>query len=534
MFSVMDLQTAEHENFGPRQVAAVYFPDILTEVVTSDTRLFGVVMSQAPGQPTRADALLSAVTCEARRLGIRPGHSVSQARAMVAGFRVVTLDPAHVRQRLVAVADVALGVSPTVQVVGYDTVLVELTGCWQFQGGLRRVVGRLYDRVEQLGYAVRLAVANGPNIAAMLARYGAEACQIVTDEKCFEAVRGLPVEALALEPSQVVWLRCVGIDTIGALLQLPTSQLAGRLGARASRILDLARGHDPDPLTAYEPETSFCERACFDEPVETIGALVFPLQRLVQSLSKRLESRALALNAVQITLGLDRSIARLRGCTDEMQSMVNLSSSLWRSDQLMRVLRTRLEQMTLPAPVCELGLSSLGIVPCAKEQLDFSGGIAASHQEMAILLSELSSELGPHRVGTLQTRGSHCPERKSLLCPIEDISGETSWAATSLAAGIGQELTRLLPAPLEVHFTAVHSTALKSGQSMSVDGLGRMGIERVQFDSRIDGVYWWQGRGISRDYYYVWCTGARSEPMGRAWMYRDRDSGHVWLHGWYD
>ena len=83
-------------------------------------------------------------------------------------------------------------------------------------------------------------------------------------------------------------------------------------------------------------------------------------------------------------------------------------------------------------------------------------------------------------------------------------------------------------------FHSGNSTALKSGQSMSVDGLGRMGIERVQFDSRIDGVYWWQGRGISRDYYYVWCTGAKSEPIGKAWMYRDRDSGHVWLHGWYD
>ncbi|MCH7604370.1 MAG: hypothetical protein IIB54_16570 [Planctomycetes bacterium] len=84
---------------------------------------------------------------------------------------------------------------------------------------------------------------------------------------------------------------------------------------------------------------------------------------------------------------------------------------------------------------------------------------------------------------------------------------------------------RLTPRPLEIAATAL----LPEGPPIAFQFQGTrhtvadsVGPERIETG-------WWRGPHIRRDYYNV-----VTETGRRCWLFRHRDTGRWFLHGWFD
>jgi protein ImuB len=113
-----------------------------------------------------------------------------------------------VRAAFERVAEAALAFGPAVAFdVALDVVWVEIGGCAHLHDGERELAQALDARVRALGHACRVAVADGPRIAAAVARFAPDTSTplVVPEEKAAAAMRFLPVAALGLEDDVTAW-----------------------------------------------------------------------------------------------------------------------------------------------------------------------------------------------------------------------------------------------------------------------------------------------------------------------------------------
>jgi protein ImuB len=521
MFSIMS-----------RRVAAIVLPRLLCELATplASTRQvqrpFGVVLlapHQTNDEPLSERTLLDAVDESARRLGLREGLSVAEAHAFVATLEVRLVSQKQVHDALARVAEAALGFSPSVAIQAPEAVHLDVTGAAHLAGGELPLIEALRDQVEQLGHFARIAVAGGPRIAEAVARHGLDPLQVIEPGHDGHSLQALPVSALPIDDATACWLMRVGVVTIKDLSRLPRSQVAARLGNRASEVLMLASGHDPAPLHRYEPPSTLYEEASWDEGIEQQSALLFVLNRLTTRLATRLQGRGQALRAMLLTLEHDHAIARLRGVDETASTRIELPAPIDRAEDLLRTLRARLEQIELLAPVVGIRLEVPVIVRAPRIQLDLSRDVTASPDALPVLLAELAAEIGPDRIGTLALVDAHRPEARSSLLPASCAPS----AATTPSVSFGADVTRLLPTPIPLG-----RTKLTPGRLLVIDRLPPLEVRSVRFDARLDDIEWWTSNPCSRDYFRLWLRGGKSGVA--AWVYRDRVRGSAHLHGWLD
>ena len=515
-----------------RRIAAIVLPRLLCEVAAPLTatqtrrRPFGVVRvpaHQDPTQPLSDRTLLDAVDQRARNLGLREGLTIAEAHAFVAGLELRTITQPQVDEALARIAEASLAFSPTVALQPPDVVHLDATGVAHLTHGERPLIEALAQQTERLGHFARIAVASGPCIAEAVARHGPAPLQVVEPGRDAQSLQDLPIGALPIDDDTACWLVRVGVVTVRDLCRLPWSQIAPRLGPRAPAIRMLADGHDTTPLCPYASPSTVCEETSWDEGIDQHSALLFVLNRLAARVSARLQGRGQALRAMLLTLDHDRAIARHRGIPEASTSRIDLPAPISRTEDLIRPLRARLDQTHLPAPVVGLRLEAPVIVDAPRIQLDLSRDATAAPDALPVLVAEIASEVGPDRVGTLSLHPTHRPETRSSLSPVDLTSRDDSNYAPTFGAGV----TRLLPHPIP--FGLVRLTP---GHLLPIDPLPPLEIRTVRFDARLDSVEWWTPAPCSRDYFQLWLDAGGHGAW--AWVYRDRHSGSVHLHGWLD
>jgi protein ImuB len=522
--------------FSMRRIAAVVLPRILCEIASSEAagprtsrRPLGVVLSDsADGCERLSDKdKLDAVDERARRAGLRAGLTLAEAHAYVAALEVKPVSHGQVQQSLARVAEVAMEFGPTVSVCAPDAVYVDLTGAAHLAGGEQAVASALQARVAALHHVSRVAIADGPRIAACVARHAAADIMIVAPGQGHKAMAALPITALPLDEDTLGWLVRVGIMSVGDLGRLPRAQVASRLGEHAPQILSLVSGTDSDPLVAYEPPREVSESVSWEEGVEQQSALVFVLNRLTARVGARLQGRGEATRALVLRMDCDKAIARLRGVDPVCSLRVDLPAPLSHPDDLLRTMRTRLERVQLGAPAVAMTLQAPLITRAPRVQLDLSRDVHASPDALPVLLAELSAEIGPQRVGVLSLQPSYRPEARSALVPLRAAAHQQPSHPNPSLSGPGGPVTRLLPQP-----QLIGSGPISPGELLVCVPVA-LQIKRVQFDVRLAGVDWWTSSPVSRDYARVWLASAAPGSTGATgWMFTDRTTGESWLHGW--
>lgn len=502
-----------------RRIVAIVLPELLCELVLAQNPFeqhgkkapFAVVWrSSAPRDEPQSDARkagerLAAVSDAARRAGVHVGQRVAEAQAELAHLALREIGEDEVRAALERVADVALAFGAPVAIELPDTVWVDVTGSAHLFGGEENLTEELAGRVQELAHRAQIAVASGPHLARAFARWMApcsRGASCISARESAECMKKLPLQALSLDEERLTWFARLGVLEVGQLTSLPTKALASRLGTGVQRLLALAHGHDPAPLTAYEPPRELHEESSWEEPVSGLEPLLFVVRGLVARLSARLEGRGEAAKVLCVHFGFDRAIAKHRGVPEERELRFELSTPLWRESELERVVRSRLERIELGAPTRSLRVTVPELTLAPAHQLDLSGAASGSQrglERLPVLLAELGADVGTSHLGVLALVDSHRPEEQCTLEAVKLARKRKPWGPRPPSDAASGAFTRLLPKPVAL------SGPLSVGQAIAI-GSRLYAIEKLRFVQRLESVQWWTQSPTSRDYLRVWLS----------------------------
>jgi protein ImuB len=516
--------------------------DTIAKVHAKTTAPLAVVIARPAGtvrseRDVLGNTRLDVVSKEARASGVRAGQTVAGARAKCASLCVRVVAENAVRMGLSRVAEVALAFGPSTAFdVTTDVVWVEIGGCAHLHGGERELARALEGRVRALGHACRVSIADGPRIAAAVARFGssraAQEPLVVPVGKGDEAMRELPIEALGLEDEEgslVVWLKDLGLRTCGDLQKLPRRSLGSRLGARTKDVMQLLSGEDRAPLDmwhAWRPPEVPEERAELEWGASSVEALAFVARALCVRLAARLEGRAVAAARIGLVLTLDRALLG-EGASPSLVIEVALPVPIVRAADLFAVVRARLERLDLPAPVLAVTLRALELSSARARALDLLAPEPRADRTLPPLVAELTADLGASSVGTLALADKWSPDERTRLVPFG--------AAKPVgypAAGAADVPSSLVTSAIEPS-RLVHTSRPLSRPLDSFDGMALL--------ARLEAVEWWRQSGPRRDFCAAWDGAGLAWVEVRSTTERSTcESGQksvekeCWVRGWID
>ncbi|MFO0665970.1 MAG: DNA polymerase Y family protein [Polyangiaceae bacterium] len=369
---------------------------------------------------------ISEVSDEAAAYRIAPGDTLARARAKHSDIEVRIVSDKSVRSALEHLAEMLLQYGATVS-IGTEplcTLWVDVTGCTHLHGkgaaGEKRVATLALELLASLGHRASAAIAEGPFLAQLFARSlvpvlgsGKQVTPVVAVAKAStkEALAGLPIDLLPITEEECAFFHHMGLHALADLQRLPKASLAARLSAKtAPRLMGLLEGYDPSPLVPYVPPLVPEERLAFDDDVHDISALGFVLRPMIEKLCLRIEWRGLAVGKTRLELGFGRR--------EFQEEKLAFPMPLSNPNDLFSALRTKLERVTLKAPVREVSLSFTELVPHAPKTLSLLSKEEHREGALAKIVSELSLSLGEDRVGCLAPCESWLLEERSRLVKV--------------------------------------------------------------------------------------------------------------------
>jgi protein ImuB len=445
---------------------------------------------------------------EAEAAGVMAGQSANAALALLPTLTLEVRSPLREQQTIETLATWLERFSSFVCIADRDVLLLELAGSLRLFGGLRSLRDEISKGLRQLGFAASLAIAPTPLAATWLARAGRRAC-IRDEQNLKSALRHLPLDCLSWPDGICASLTGMGVTTIGDCLRLPREGFVRRFGAEHMLAIDRALGHLPDPRNSWRAPERFCADYEMAEEQSDRERLFNICHELLLSHEQFLLARQLG------TQRLSFSFFHLKGTATELRlgcARADRSAERW-----LELLSIRFEQLMLPKPVIAIRLRN-GVTQALQAEsarLNFHTGAddRARYYSITQLAERLVARIGEQSVHSVDVVAEHRPQyawrAQSLL---------SDWASSTLTEA-RRHLRRPLwmlpePAPL----------LADSGYPLHQGGPVKLldGPERLETG-------WWDGDGISRDYYTA------VNPAGiHLWVFRNRRRPSSWyLHGYF-
>jgi protein ImuB len=415
---------------------------------------------------------------------------------------------------LTCVAEAALAFGPATSFdIAQDVVWIDVSGCAHLRGGEIALARAIGERIGALGYACRVAIADGPRIAAAIARFGGLQSIDVVVAPAGEgvvAVRSLPIASLGLGEEVSTWLSELGLHTCGDLQKLPRAALASRLGDRVQDVMEFLDGRDHAPLKVWRPPEVPEERIELDWGAASIEALAFVLNVMCDRLAARLKGRAMGARSLELLLSLDRALCPPGG-SHRLTLPVVLPSPITRASDLLAIVRARLETCVLAAPVRTLTLRAPVLARSSSCTLDWLAPQPKAERALPRLVAELSAEFGEKTVGVLELVDTWLPAERTRLVPY----------------GGPSRKTRAIPNHSLV------TSAIEPSRVICAMQVSRATLALAKHIARVDTVQWWRHAPTSyessrHDLFMAWVDGAL------AWLERSDPSHPPRLCGWMD
>lgn len=227
-----------------------------------------------------------------------------------------------------AAEDIARLCSPRVERYSNEGVIFDASGLARVLGTPDHIGHEVQRLAAERQVRVRVAIAPTMTAAWLLARFGHKPVMVAEAGREADVLAALPVDAMlavrdlvaitddvrtvrvprgrnfraAPSPMRVsntaftkahaqvlAVLARWGVRTFGDVAALPVAELRARFGTLGTRMHEVARGQDRQPLVPGEPARRFVDRLALEWPIEGLEPLSFVLARLCESLSKQLE-----------------------------------------------------------------------------------------------------------------------------------------------------------------------------------------------------------------------------------------------------
>jgi protein ImuB len=152
--------------------------------------------------------------------GLRVGMPATKAQVLVQGLAITNAEPEADAEALQRLALWALRrYTPVVAVDPPDGLTIDTTGADHLHGGERMMLVDMVERLGQVGFSARAAIADSWGAAHAVARYAKQTVSVVAVNTAYDAVSPLPIGSLRLPDAIVSGVRVLGFDRVGELLK---------------------------------------------------------------------------------------------------------------------------------------------------------------------------------------------------------------------------------------------------------------------------------------------------------------------------
>ena len=481
---------------------------------------------------------LVAITPAARGEGLQIGMTASAARARVPDVEIFPLDHAGEQKDRAALVRAFSALSDRVSFPWEDDLILEISCVSHLFGGEQGLLDRAREQAELLGHRCSLAIGDDPLAAAAIATW-APGDRIVPPGQGSAAIAGLPISAL--RPSNLLRenLVAVGVELIGEFAKLDPASIAGRFGLEGTRLHRVARGFSTIDATIGWGELDGDAPSVMARMggAESTLQIHFVLPGLLNLLSRKLGARDEAAVRLQLVLRLEN-----RSTVTMVNRALTLGVRVGRPTRdtatLERLIKQRLENLKIPAPVDEFFIRAVETAP----DIGWQPGLT-DRTEATEPLPDLLARLGDHLGDVLFSpvlSNSWKPEISWERGPYPPRPSQQSFLADDgeLPAGLHSEdpvevqdawedrlscprpsLLFEQPEPIKVRCVddRPHTLHLERGW---------VRVTRSEGPERLKG-HWWEPKDqFNRDYWVI----LADERV--AWIFHE--SGHWMLHGWFD
>lgn len=432
---------------------------------------------------------LHAVNAAAAAAGLAPGMRLVAAHALLRDFAMVEHDAAADARWQRFLAAWAYRHSSLVSAQWPGCIVLEVRGSFRLLGPWPTLQARLREELDALGFRHRIALAPTPRAARVFAglQDGLSIAHATTLRAQLDRV---PVRRACLPDGLGTRLKRMGITDLRTLRELPRDALRRRFGLPLLEHLDCLYGQADDPLSWYLPPDHFDARVELGYEVESHTALLFPLRRLIGDLCTTLSIR---------DGGVQRFVLRLEHEGRHTDVEVGLLAPERDATMLFELARTRLERVSIPAPVLAVRLLARQLPPFVPASRDLFDTRNQQQLPWPQLRERLRARLGDEAVYRVAPAGDPRPERAWRRVQGDDARIDT-------APPRPPRPLWLLPQPVPLR-----------GVVQIVSG-----PERLESG-------WWDGADARRDYYVV-----ETAQGQRAWAFTPPGERDGWmLHGWF-
>ncbi len=467
----------------------LHFPHLLLDHVRRSQQTQGALaVVDLAGQ-----AILQ-VCPEADHLGIRPGMRLKTALGLAPDLVILHLDSQQEANLLEEQARWLYRYAAHITLSPPHGLWAEVSSLQRLYGGLPAVWQTVEQALAERQLTAWLALGHTPLAAQLLAQAGKGEC---TADKghILTALGKLPLVAAGFDEKSCTRLHRLGLNTLAEVFNLPARELARRLSPELLARIQKAQGTRPDPKSPWHPPHRFRQRADFIQEVEHAQGVLFALQRILTELEEDLCWRQQDTDTLHLLLQHRHEEAT--------RLTLRTTGPEHRAESFLKLLRLKLDQHPLRAPVISLSLSVKRFLGReAPVGQDLLGDGQDLNEAWHTLASRLQARLGTEALQQLAPRADHRPEFAWTASAIKPASRHSE---TPEVSGLPARPLWLLSTP--------HPLAEPPARWFS-------GPERISAG-------WWDGQRAHRDYYIAQLSSGQL-----AWVFRDIRDGW-YIHGWF-
>lgn len=296
---------------GSRTALCLWLPtfELRLELVRAPELDLTSVALLAEGEHTRRTVWQ--VSERAREAGVRPGQGVSQAVSLCPALTLLEPDPAHYDAATDILLETLTEISPVIEPAGRGRVFLGMDGLGRLFGSPHAQIRRVSEVLMSIFPAplvasFRLGMAPGRFgawVAATLARPGAPV--VVREADLHTFLGRCPVRALPVDARMVERLERLGIDTLGALREVPEPALVAQFGSAGRDAHAWATARRIDPVRPWHHPRPLRASLSFSNPVGLADTLHGALDRLVERALSRPARRGRSVTAVRLGAHLE-------------------------------------------------------------------------------------------------------------------------------------------------------------------------------------------------------------------------------------
>jgi len=458
--------------------------------------------------------IVSATNPVAEKHGIINGIAVADARAILPTLKVLDDNAEWSIKILSSFAKYCIRYTPIAAIDPPDGLILDATGCAHLWGSEYSYIAQISDRLKNFGYDVRVAMADTIGAAWAITRFGDR--PLIEKGGQQYALLNLPATALRLNEETTDLLYKLGLKKIESFINIPRAVLRRRFGDNLPQRIDEALGYKEEIIYPVQMPEPYYERLPCPELILTATGIEIALQRLLESLCKRLQREQKGLrNACFSCYRIDGKIEKTE---------IGTNSPSHNAKHLFKLFQLKIESIEP-----DLGIELFTLVASKVEELlprqeKLWGGSGPSENiKVAELLDHIASKIGATNIHRYLPDEHYWPERSiKEACSLQEAK-TTDWISNK------QRPIQILSKPELIQVTA----PIPDYPPMLFRYKGKLHkVEKADGPERIE-CEWWIEDGLHRDYYSV-----EDEEGKRYWIFR---SGHYtsdkkpewFIHGFF-